>query len=187
MQSLLYVEYLTKTHGEKSIGKMLAAFAEGLDTGPALEKACNVKKADFEKGLSRVSRREGQEHARSPRPQGDDAQATAQGECKNPDDLDIAAQLAEKNYDLAKKHDAKELSENILKKDPKNTTAVYIKARFLLDEGSNDLAISILEKIAKGDHHRHQAAQTAGVVAIQCQELPAGGAGVRKRAQDRSK
>ena len=50
LQSLLYVEYLTKTHGEKSIGKMLAAFEEGLDTGPALEKACNVKKEDFEKG-----------------------------------------------------------------------------------------------------------------------------------------
>src|SRR5207244_1161964 len=50
LQSLLYVEYLTKTYGEKAIGKMLAAFADGLDTGPALEKTCNVKKDDFEKG-----------------------------------------------------------------------------------------------------------------------------------------
>src|SRR5207245_1263457 len=50
LQSLLYVEYLTKTHGEKSIGKMLSAFQEGLDSGPALEKACNVKKEAFEKG-----------------------------------------------------------------------------------------------------------------------------------------
>ena len=50
LQSLLYVEYLTKTHGEKAIGKMLAAFAAGMETGPALEKACNVKKDVFEKG-----------------------------------------------------------------------------------------------------------------------------------------
>src|SRR5262249_39677134 len=48
LQSQLYVEYLMKTHGEKSVGKLLAAFAEGLETDAALEKAIDVKKPAFE-------------------------------------------------------------------------------------------------------------------------------------------
>lgn len=150
LQSLLYVEYLTKTHGEKSIGKMLAAFAEGLDTGPALEKAVGVKKADFEKGYreflgERVKKMPNRAAARKEMTLKQLRDANA----KNPDDIDIAAQLAEKSYELAKKRDAKDLAEKILKKDPKNSTAVYVKARLLVDEGSNDLAVSLLENLAK--------------------------------------
>ncbi len=49
-QSLWYIEYLTKTYGDKAVGDLLKAFAVGMDSGPALEKVIGVKKADFEKG-----------------------------------------------------------------------------------------------------------------------------------------
>src|SRR5206468_456832 len=40
LQSKLYVEYLTKTHGQKAIGGMLEAYKEGLGTGAAIAKVC---------------------------------------------------------------------------------------------------------------------------------------------------
>jgi hypothetical protein len=49
-QSQLYVEYLTKTHGEASVGKLLDAFRAGQGTEAALKTACGVEKAAFEKG-----------------------------------------------------------------------------------------------------------------------------------------
>ena len=42
LQSQLYVAYLTKTHGEPAIGKLLQAYADGLDTDAALPKAIFV-------------------------------------------------------------------------------------------------------------------------------------------------
>jgi cellulose synthase operon protein C len=149
LQSLLYVEYLTKTHGEKSIGKMLAAFSEGLDTGPALEKAIGVKKADFEKGYLAFLGERVKKMPNRPARKDMTLKQLRDANAKNPDDLEIASQLAEKSYELAKKREAKDLSDKVLKKDPKNATATYVKARLLVDEGSNDLAVSTLEALAK--------------------------------------
>src|SRR5262249_40685047 len=49
LQSELYVTYLTKTYGEEAVGKLLAAFAKGMDNDRALQDSCKVTKADFEK------------------------------------------------------------------------------------------------------------------------------------------
>lgn len=50
LQSLLYVQYLTRTHGDAVIGKLLTAFRDGLNVSSAIEKACAVDKAALEKG-----------------------------------------------------------------------------------------------------------------------------------------
>jgi hypothetical protein len=49
MQSLLYVEYINKKYGDKAIGKLLAAYEEGLETDAAIEKVFKVGKPAFEK------------------------------------------------------------------------------------------------------------------------------------------
>jgi cellulose synthase operon protein C len=148
LQSLLYVEYLTKTHGEKSIGKMLAAFTEGLDTGPALEKACGVKKEVFEKGYRAfVAERVKNLPARPVRKEMTLKQLR-EAHAKNPDDDEVAAQLADKNYGLGKKKDAKDLAEKVLAKDPTNPAAGYVKALLLIDEGKNNAAQTLLDNIA---------------------------------------
>jgi tetratricopeptide (TPR) repeat protein len=148
LQSLLYIEYLTKTHGEKSIGKMLAAFAEGLDTGPALEKACNVKKDAFEKGYRAfLSERVKNTPARVT-PKTMTLKQLRAAHAKNPDDIEVAAQLAEANYKLGKKKDAKELADQVLAKEPRHATATYVKALTLIDEGNPDIAYSLLDSVA---------------------------------------
>jgi tetratricopeptide (TPR) repeat protein len=151
MQSLLYIEYMTKTHGEKSVGKMLAAFAEGLDTGPALEKACNIKKADFEKGY-REFLKERVKNTPMPPPQKNLTLKQLRDEhAKNPNDLEIAALLAEKNYQVGKKKDARELADKVLEKEPRHATATYVKALILIDEGKQQGAYDLLETISKDD------------------------------------
>ncbi len=148
LQSLLYVEYLTKTHGEKSIGKMLAAFAEGLDTGPALEQACDVKKDVFEKGYRAFLAEKVKNLPARPARKEMTLKQLREANAKNPDDDDIAVQLAEKNFGLGKKKDARELADKILRKDPNNPEAGYVKALLLIDEGKNDIAYSLLDDIA---------------------------------------
>ncbi len=154
MQSLLYVEYLTKTHGEKSVGKMLAAFADGLDTGPALEKACNVKQADFENGYRAfLAEKVKNMPARQARKEMT-TKELREAHKKNPDDKDIAAQLAEKDYFLgtiSAKKEAKELADKVLRDDPRHPTAAYVKALTLLDEGKAETAYSVLDAIATDD------------------------------------
>ena len=97
LQSLLYVKYLTKTYGEKSIGKMLAAFAEGLDTGPALEKACNVKKEVFEKGYREFLAEQVKNTPTRPVQKEMTLKQLREANAKNPDDADLAVRLAESN------------------------------------------------------------------------------------------
>lgn len=151
LQSLLYVEYLTKTHGEKSIGKMLAAFEEGLDTGPALEKACGVKKEVFEKGYRAFLAAKVKNMPARPAHKEMTLKQLRDAHAKNPDDLDVAVQLAEKNYNLGKKRDAKELVDKVLRKEPRNPAAAYVKALLLIDEGSADTAYSLLDSVAADD------------------------------------
>src|SRR5262249_7817193 len=50
-QAQLYMRYIVKTYKQEAIGKLLAAFGEGLNVDAALKKACDgVDRAAFEKG-----------------------------------------------------------------------------------------------------------------------------------------
>src|SRR5262249_42900929 len=49
-QSQLYVEYLKLKFGERVVGELLAAYADGLGTAAVLDKACKVDKDAIEKG-----------------------------------------------------------------------------------------------------------------------------------------
>jgi tetratricopeptide (TPR) repeat protein len=151
LQSLLYVEYLTKTHGEPTIGKMLAAFAEGLDTGLALEKACGVKKDAFELGYREFLGERVKNIATRPIPKQMTLKELRAAHAKTPDDLDIAARLADANYKFGKRKDAKDLADLVLSKDPKNTTAVCVKAQVLRDEKQPDSAYALLDSVVTDD------------------------------------
>lgn len=151
LQSLLYVEYLTKTHGEKSIGKMLAAFQDGLDTGAALEKTCNVKKEAFEKGYRAFLGEKVKNLPARPVQKEMTIKQMREALKKNPDNADIAAQVAEWNYFKASKKDAKDLAEKVLRKMPRHPTAGYIKALTLIDEKRHEDALALLDELANDD------------------------------------
>jgi tetratricopeptide (TPR) repeat protein len=145
LQSQLYVAYAVKTHGDKSIGALLAAYAEGLETGAALQKALGVSKADFEKGYKEFLEERVKQGGVALTRRAMTFKQLQEAHAKDPDDADVAAQLADRFYALGKKDQAKELAEKVLQAKGQHPLAAAVKAQILFDMGSPDLAITLLE------------------------------------------
>lgn len=155
LQSHLYVVYLTQTHGKESVGKLLAAFADGLDTAAALEKTLGVKKEAFEKGYRAFLDERVKKIAVTPAEKNMTLRALREAHAKNPDDVDLTARLAERELKLGRKKEAGQLADAVLAVKNNHPRAATVKARLLLDEGDQDLAFSILEAAAKAAGETH--------------------------------
>jgi tetratricopeptide (TPR) repeat protein len=149
LQSKLYVEYLTKTHGQQAIGGLLDAYREGLGTGAAIEKVCKVTNADFEKGY-RQYLKDFVKGIAGNLPQKDKTLSQLKElYAKNPADADVAAALADQYLELGNKAKAKEYSEAALSKQPENARASYVKAGLLLLDKKNVEAKTLLQKVVQ--------------------------------------
>jgi len=150
-QSNLYVEYIKKTFGDKSIGALLAAYAEGKSDGEALKAACSVGKKEFEKNYKAFLKDivKNLRHGKPPvKPM---TLTELQSEFdKKPDDPDIAARLATHliNRDAAR---ARKLANAALEKKPGHPIATVVLAQLDAKAGRLPEAIKALEGIAKGD------------------------------------
>lgn len=149
LQSHLYVVYLTQTHGKDSVGKLLAAFADGLDTNAALPKALGVTKEAFEKGYRAFLEERIKKIAVPPVEKRMTLRALRMAHEKNPDDVDLSARLAERELQLGRKKEAGALADAVLAVKNNHPRAATVKARLLLAEGDQDLALSLLEAAAK--------------------------------------
>src|SRR5262249_44273816 len=146
-QSQLYVEYMQKKYGADTVGQMLNAYHDGLDTPAAISKVCKVDKAAFEKGYLAYLQEVVQTIKGRP---GDKLMTLAQlrdANEKNPDDADIAARLAEQYIDRGRNTDARKLVDGVLEKKKKHPLATYVKARLLLLAGDEDEARQLLEAV----------------------------------------
>jgi tetratricopeptide (TPR) repeat protein len=144
-QSQLYIEYLTKTHGDKAVGKLLNAFAEGLDTGPALEKACGVKKVDFEKGYRAFLTERFKDVPVHVAPKAMTMKTLEKAHAANPADLDTSARLAEEYQKRGRLKQATELADEVLRTKRDHGLALYVKAKTLVDKKDADLAYTLLD------------------------------------------
>jgi tetratricopeptide (TPR) repeat protein len=144
LQSELYVQYLIKTHGEEAVGRLLAAFAEGLDTDGALPKAIKVSKADFEKGYRAFIVDRVKNMKLPPQPPEKTLKELKEERKKNPEDPDIIAQLAEKHYQTGDGKIALELANEALRLKLNHPLAAYVKAAVLLGDKKTDLALAVL-------------------------------------------
>jgi cellulose synthase operon protein C len=143
-QSQLYVEYIIKQYGSAAIGEMLNAYRDGLDTRATISKVCHVEKEVFEKDyrdyLERVSRPLHLDPDR--RISYRQLQRAFES---NPDDPDLAAQMAEHCFGRQDKKEARRLAEAVLAKKGSHPLASYVKARLLLEAGEDDQARILLE------------------------------------------
>ncbi len=150
-QSQLYVDYLTKTHGEAAVGKMLDAYRDGLDNTQALKKACNVDKAAFEAGyrahVAEVVRTLAPARAAAPK-----AKTVAELEATvaaDPDDNEAAAMLAEAYTKRDNAAGARKLVDRVLNADADHALANVVKARLFERAGDADAASVVLERARK--------------------------------------
>ncbi len=147
-QSNIYVEHLVKTHGEAAVGKLLAAYKQGLDTAAAL-KAVGIDQASFEQGY-----REYVDEILKPVPKkataDEKAMTTEELEAAvedKPDDPDLAARLAERS--LNKPVKARQLVDEVLERKPGHPRAAVVKARLLMEAGDATSARSTLTAALK--------------------------------------
>src|SRR5262245_26148940 len=151
LQSLLYVEYLTKTHGEKSIGRLLAAFAEGLDTEAALSRAVKTTKADFEKGYRKFLEERVEKLALKTGKKRLAFKELKAAHEANPEDADLAAQLADQYLTRGDNKEARRLADVAMKLKRNQPLAAYVKAVLLAAGGDPEIAYTMLE--AAVDEH----------------------------------
>ncbi len=147
-QSLLYVEYLQKTHGEESTQKMLESIAKGNSSTVALELAAKTDTATFEKGyLTYIKQIAGPVGANT------EAKARTLQELKkaieaDPNDVDAESELANLllNRDRA---EARRLAESAILKKPGHPKASLVLARLAKLAGDAKKEQAILEVSAK--------------------------------------
>jgi tetratricopeptide (TPR) repeat protein len=151
-QSQLYIEYLTKTHGEQCVGKLLEAFRQGMDTGAALKSACGVEKTEFEKGYRAFVEELVKPYRSRAKKEEEKPMTFAELEAaqkKDPEDPDLAARLADQLFRRNKAAEARKLVEAALAKKPGHPLGAIVKARLLSRAGDDDGARAVLEDALK--------------------------------------
>jgi tetratricopeptide (TPR) repeat protein len=151
-QANLYVEYVKKAYGDKAIGDLLAAYGEGLDDAAVLKKVCHVEKAEFEKSYKEFLKgvTKGMKVAKPTEKPMTLAQLQAEHE-KKPDDVEIAARLAERLIGRDPGQ-ARKLAEAVLDKQKAHPRASVVIARLEAKAGRTDDAIKALDAALKKDN-----------------------------------
>jgi tetratricopeptide (TPR) repeat protein len=149
-QALLYVEYVTKAHGEPAIAKLLDAYRSGAGTAAVIQKSLGVPKDDFETGYRRyvdeVVKTAGAKRRTDKAMTFADLEAAHK---KTPDDADIMAKLAAEYVRRNKPMDAKKLAGDALKKEKGHPLASVVMARLLARDKDEPGALKVLEEAVK--------------------------------------
>jgi tetratricopeptide (TPR) repeat protein len=172
-QSHLYVEYLLKTYGIESIGPMLNAFRDGLDTASALQKVCKVDKDAFEKGYKAYVAEVVKAIPSAGKKEPDKPMTLAELEAaheKDPDDLDVAARLADQYSRRKRAADARKLAEKVLEKKPGHPMASIVKARLLALAGDDAESRAVMEAAQKANPDDYRLVLALGRMAMEAKD-----------------
>lgn len=145
-QAELYAEYMLATYGEDALAKILQCYADNLNTRDALKRSFDVEQEAFEAGyleyLHGIAAGLSADAEPSPLGFGELQQAHD----ADPDDRNLAAQLAEAYLERKAYPQARELAVAVLKKDSGHQRAAFVRAKLHLVVGETDEAIALLEK-----------------------------------------
>jgi tetratricopeptide (TPR) repeat protein len=150
-QSQLYVDYLKSKHGANSIGEMLAAYRDGLDTAAAISKVCKVDKAAFEKGYRAYLDEVVKTIQGGPVEKPMTYRQLVKAHEEEPDNLDVSARLAEQCRIRGQKEEARKLVDAVLAKKSTHPLASYVKAVLKEAAGETEEAQKLLEAAVDRD------------------------------------
>jgi tetratricopeptide (TPR) repeat protein len=172
-QSHLYVEYLVKMHGEGAIAKLLAAYKTGVDTKAAFATACGGSVEEFEKGYKAYVAEVVKPYLSKEK--GDDEKPMTFAELEqahenDPEDVTIAARLAEQYVRRNKPAEARRLSEAVLAKSKGHPTASLVKARLLHRAGDSDGASAVVDEAVKANPNNTRLLFAAGLLFLEIQD-----------------
>ena len=145
-QAELYAQYMLDHFGDDAIAKMLAAYADNLNTRAAIQRALGVGQEEFERGyVEYLGKIAAGLESLAPRTEPKLADLEESHKAK-PDDPDIAAQLALALLHKEEPVKARAMADEVLKSHPKHPLATYVVARLILTAGEQQRAIDMLEK-----------------------------------------
>jgi tetratricopeptide (TPR) repeat protein len=145
-QAELYAQYMVKTFGEASIGRMLQCYAENLTTPEAIQRSLGVEQADFEQGYQQYLKEITAGLTADIPPKQMELAELEKAQKAAPKDPDLAARLA---VELVRRREyprARKLARDVLKEHPRHQLASYVVARLHLLIGDNEQAIEVLEE-----------------------------------------
>lgn len=156
-QAELYVEFMLERFGDDAITKMLAAYAENLNTENATKRCFGLEQDEFEQqyreyvnkivdGLPEVA-------AQSMRSLAELHKATD----KDPNDADLQAELAYQYVQRRENATARKHAMAARKLDEKHQLAAYVLARLYLSIGDTKQATEILEESLDDDSPQENA------------------------------
>jgi tetratricopeptide (TPR) repeat protein len=161
-QSQLYVQFMQEKYGPPSTGELLAAFADGLETDAAIVKVCKVNKATFEKDYRTYLDKVVQSIHGKPATKPLTLMELQDAHDKDPNNLDISAQLAEQYFLRRRTNEARKLAEGVLDQNKNHPLASYVKSRLLMAAGDEDQARMILENAVDSKSPETKVLQTLG-------------------------
>jgi tetratricopeptide (TPR) repeat protein len=145
-QAQLYVEYMTSTYGKQTVGELLAAYADGLETAAAVTKACKVDKETFEKGYRKYLEDTIKTLKSKPAEKPLTFNELKEAYKNDPANADLAARLAEQNRLRKNTQEARELAKAALNKNEKQPIACYVLYQLEKAAGRTKEALEYLEQ-----------------------------------------
>jgi tetratricopeptide (TPR) repeat protein len=147
-QAEIYAEYMLERFGADALSKMLAAYADNLDTPAAIQRSFAVSVADFEQGYRPLVVRAAA-GGRAAAPRAAAAPPTSlvalhKAVEADPDNLDLRAALARAHLDRKAYPEARRLIDAILQQQPRHPLASYVRARLHLVVGETEPALQLL-------------------------------------------
>jgi len=127
-QGRLYVDYIKAKYGPDAIGKILAAYRDGLVTADVIQRVCGVDKATFEKGYRAFLDEEIKPLQKGKPVEKKQTLAELKTAYEKNNDLEAAAELAVR-YLQRDRVQARELAEKVLESKKNNPKATYVLAR----------------------------------------------------------
>lgn len=144
-QAELYAEYMLERFGKDALAKMLAAYADNVNTRTAIKRSFGIEQADFESGYLNYVKKLTAGLGQGSKPQEPKLADLEEAQGAKPDDADAAARLALAYLRRDEPAKARKLADEVLKRQPKHQLAAYVVARLLLKAGEEERAIKLLE------------------------------------------
>jgi len=144
-QSRLYAQYMVENYGKESIPKMLNAYKQNLPTPKAVESACGVDIATFEKGYVEYLKKIVKELQAGRREPAKPIAELKKAYDANPDDTQAAAAYAHALFKAGQRNAARAIAEKVIAKNPKEPLAAVVMAGLSLLAEDSKTAVAYLE------------------------------------------
>jgi len=146
-QAELYVEYMLSRWSSGRQRKFLSAYGEGAPTAEAIRRAFDVSQEEFERGYVEYLKELVAGISTLPGPAQTDFAKLLEAHREQPDDADVAAQLAYAYLLRRANPEARQTAEAAVKQQPKHQLATYVLARLLAEAKKAGEAVELLEDV----------------------------------------